>query len=236
MTRMDESGIRRLPSFRHRRSLREEIAETLRRAVISGELKPGVVYSAPSLAEQFDVSSTPVREAMLDLAKEGLVEIARNKGFRVTHLSAAELDQITELRLLIEVPVIRRIAETGVAPEHIATLRPLAEAIDDAARRRDLIAHVTIDMEFHLTLLGLGGNPRLVEIVRSLRTSSRIYGLRTLAEGSLLFDSSHEHVELLDAIEAGDADAAEDLARRHVGHVRGIWAAENAPEHEAPGA
>jgi len=227
---VDDGATARLPSLRGRSSLREEIAETLRGAVISGELKPGVVYSAPSLAEHFGVSATPVREAMLDLSKEGLVEIARNKGFRVTHLSAAELDDITHLRALIEIPVIRQITAAGVAPEVIARLRPLAAGIEEAANRRDFIAHVTIDMEFHLTLLEQAGNSRLVETVRSLRTSSRLYGLRTLTEGSALFDSSAEHAELLDLIEAGDADGAEALMRRHLGHVRGIWAEENAPD------
>ena len=91
-----------LPSLRGRRSLREEITELLRAAVMAGELEPGVTYSAPSLAEQFGVSATPVREAMLDLEKEGLVEIVRNKGFRVTSPSPEELDDVTELRVLVE--------------------------------------------------------------------------------------------------------------------------------------
>jgi DNA-binding GntR family transcriptional regulator len=217
-----------LPSLRGRRNLREEITATLRGAVISGELQPGVVYSAPSLAEQFGVSPTPVREAMLDLTKEGLVQVARNKGFRVTQLSPAELDNITEIRALLEVPAIRKITETGADPAVIKSLRPLAVAIEDAARRSDFIAHVAIDMEFHLALLELTGNPRLVDIVRSLRTSSRLYGLKTLTVGSALLDSSHEHAELLDLIEAGDADGAANLMRRHIGHVRGIWAAKDA--------
>ncbi|PVE04156.1 GntR family transcriptional regulator [Streptomyces scopuliridis] len=221
-----------LPSFSRRRNLREEIIETLRGAVISGQLRPGVVYSAPSLAEQFGVSSTPVREAMLDLAREGLVDIVRNKGFRVTELSDADLDDITHLRALIEIPTVRRIAEAGVDPAVIERLRPLATAIEDAARRQDLIAHVTIDMEFHLTLLGLTGNTYLVETVRSLRSRSRIYGLKILAEHDELIPSSHEHSELLDLIKEGDADGAEQLMRRHIGHVRGIWAEESAAEDE----
>ncbi|MFE7128496.1 GntR family transcriptional regulator [Streptomyces sp. NPDC057617] len=215
-----------LPSFSARRNLREEIIETLRAAVISGQLRPGVVYSAPSLAEQFGVSSTPVREAMLDLVREGLVEAVRNKGFRVTELSEQDLDDITHLRALIEIPTVRRIAEAGVDPAVIERLRPLAAGIEDAARRQDLIAHVTIDMEFHLTLLGLTGNSYLVETVRSLRSRSRIYGLSILAAHDQLVPSSHEHAELLDLIEAGDADGAEELMRRHMGHVRGIWAGE----------
>ena len=118
-----------LPSLRGRRSLREEITELLRAAVMAGELEPGVTYSAPSLAEQFGVSATPVREAMLDLEKEGLVEIVRNKGFRVTSPSPEELDDVTELRALVEVPTIRALAERGVSAR-----RPGATP---AAHRRD---------------------------------------------------------------------------------------------------
>lgn len=213
-----------LPDLRGRRSLREEITTILRGAVMSGDLVPGTVYSAPSLAEQFGVSATPVREAMLDLAKEGLVEVVPNKGFRVVSLSAAELDALTEIRALLEVPVVRRLAVDGVPAEAIEALRPLAAAVEDAARRRDFIAHVTYDLDFHLGLLSLGGNARLVEIVRSLRQGSRLYGLRGLPDDSTVFASFHEHAELLDLVAARDADGAEAVMRRHIGHVRSEWA------------
>jgi DNA-binding GntR family transcriptional regulator len=221
---VDERTVAGLPSFGGRRNMRDEIIDTLRGAVISGELRPGVVYSAPTLGEQFGVSATPVREAMLDLVKEGLIETVRNKGFRVTEPTERELDNFTELRTLLEVPTVRRIAENGADPETLARLRELATGIEDAAVRHDFIAHVTIDMEFHTTLLALAGNEHLVEIVRSLRARSRIYGLKVLAERGQLIASSHEHAELLDFIEARDPEAAEDLMRRHIGHVRGIWA------------
>ncbi len=213
-----------LPDLRGRRSLREEITTILRGAVMSGEMEPGIVYSAPSLAERFGVSATPVREAMLDLAKEGLVEVVPNKGFRVVQLSGAELDALTEIRFLLEVPVVRRLAEDGVPRDALEALRPLAEAVEDAARRRDFIAHVTFDLDFHLGLLALGGNPRLVEIVRSLRQGSRLYGLRGLPDDASVLASFHEHAELLDLITARDAEGAEALMRRHIRHVRGVWA------------
>lgn len=207
-----------------RRNLREEITETLRAAVISGELRPGVVYSAPSLAGQFGVSATPVREAMLDLAGEGLVDVVRNKGFRVTELSEKDLDDLCELRALIEVPTVRRIAAAGVAAETLSSLRPLAATIESAAAAGDLITHVAADMEFHLRLLALAGNAHLVSTVRSLRARSRIYGLRRLADRGELVHSAHEHAVLLDLIAAGDADGAERLMDGHIRHVRGIWA------------
>lgn len=213
-----------LPDLRGRRSLREEITAILRGAVMSGELVPGTVYSAPSLADQFGVSATPVREAMLDLATDGLVEVVPNKGFRVVQLSPAELDALTEIRELLEVPVVRRLAADGVDPAALEALRPLAEAVEDAARRRDVIAHVTYDLDFHLGLLALAGNPRLVEIVRSLRQGSRLYGLRDRPDDPAALASFHEHAELLDLVAARDADGAEALMRRHIGHVRGEWA------------
>lgn len=224
MIREDVSVEPALSPLTGRRNLREEITETLRAAVISGELRPGVVYSAPTLAARFGVSATPVREAMLDLAKEGLTDTVRNKGFRVTEPSKKDLDDLSTLRALIEVPTVRRIAEEGVAPAVIAELRPLAAAIEDAAARGNLIAHVATDMEFHLRLLSLAGNPHLVEIVRSLRARSRIYGLRSLAASGRLVPSAHEHAQLLDLIAARDAEGAERLMERHLQHVRGIWA------------
>ena len=219
-----EPALAALPALRGRSSLRQEITVILRAAVVSGELAPGEVYSAPSLAERFGVSATPVREAMLDLVKEGLVEVVPNKGFRVVRLSAAELDELTEIRMLLEVPTVRRLAEVGVPAEDLDALRPLASAIEDAARRRDFIAHVTYDLDFHLGLLALAGNPRLVEIVRSLRQGSRLYGLRALPDDDSVFASFHEHAELLDLVAGRDAAGAEALMRTHIGHVRGIWA------------
>ena len=86
-----ETEIRVVP-LPEQRSLREQVTSALRAAVISGEMRPGVVYSAPSLAARFRVSATPVREALLDLVKEGLVVSVRNKGFRVTEVTDRQLD------------------------------------------------------------------------------------------------------------------------------------------------
>src|SRR5205807_8566867 len=127
----DRGPALNLPRVLGHNSLREQVSHALRAALIAGELRPGVVYSAPVLAAGFGVSATPVREAMLDLAKEGLVEVVRNKGFRVTELSDRDLDELTELRMLIEVPTTARLAGRldGAA---LAELRELAGAIEVA--------------------------------------------------------------------------------------------------------
>jgi DNA-binding GntR family transcriptional regulator len=204
--------------------LRDQVAHALRAALISGELRPGVVYSAPALAADFGVSATPVREAMLDLAREGLVEAVRNKGFRVTELTERDLDDFTEIRALIEVPTVGRVTRTATT-EQLEVLRPEAEAIVAAAREHDLIGYLEADRRFHLGLLGLAGNARLVETVGELRKRSRLYGLTRLDQRGELVSSAEEHLELLDLMVAGDAEAAEQCMARHLGHVRSLWAA-----------
>lgn len=203
--------------------LRDQVGHALRAALIAGELRPGVVYSAPALAADFGISATPVREAMLDLAREGLVEPVRNKGFRVTEMNERDLDQYTEIRALIEVPTVGRVTRTAT-PEQLEELRPAAQEIVAAARQHDLIAYLEADRRFHLTLLGLAGNERLVESVGDLRKRSRLYGLTRLDERGELVSSAEEHVELLDLMISGDAEAAEECMARHLGHVRSLWA------------
>lgn len=207
-----------------RQSLREQIANVLRAAIVAGQMRPGVLYSVPTLAERFGVSATPVREAMLDLAKEGLVDSVRNKGFRVTELADDDLDDITELRALIEVPTVARLAPS-IRDEDVEALRPLAQAIVDSAAEGDLIRYLEEDRRFHLRLLALAGNPRLVDVVRGLRSQTRLYGLDQLVEQDRLTASAAEHLELLDALLAHDTGWTEAVMRRHIGHVRGIWAA-----------
>ncbi|MFJ5675687.1 GntR family transcriptional regulator [Streptomyces sp. NPDC093097] len=206
-----------------RERLRDQVAHALHAALISGELKPGEVYSAPALAEDLGVSATPVREAMLDLAREGMVEPVRNKGFRVTEVDARDLDQYTEIRTLIEVPMIGRIARSA-AQEDLEALRPIAEEIVRAARAHDLIGYLEADRRFHLSLLALSGNDRLVETVGDLRKRSRLYGLTALDERGELLPSAEEHLELLGLMLTGDAKGAEKCMTRHLGHVRTLWA------------
>lgn len=212
-----------LPELGARQNVREQVAQALRAALVAGEMRPGVVYSAPTLAARFGVSPTPVREAMLDLAKEGLVTAVRNKGFRVTELSERDLDEITEVRALIEVPTVGRIA-ADVPAEAIIALRPLAEAIVTAARDRDILGYIEADNTFHLALLTLAGNDHLIEVVRDLRHRSRLYGVPSLAERGELIPSAEEHLRLLDTVASGDAAEAEAVMRHHLRHVRGIWA------------
>jgi DNA-binding GntR family transcriptional regulator len=212
-----------LSSLATRRSVRSQVINALRAALVAGHMTPGEVYSAPALAARFGVSATPVREAMLELVKEGLVLTVPNKGFRVRELSDRELDEITRIRQLLEVPTtVDVIGRAG--SDDLARLREMADRIVSVARKKDLIAYVEHDRQFHLALLTLAGNEHLVTLVGELRARSRLYGLARLADRGELAASAVEHVDMLELIEKGDRPGLEHLMRTHIGHVRGSWA------------
>jgi DNA-binding GntR family transcriptional regulator len=204
-------------------SLREQITRALEAAIVAGELEPGVIYSAPGLAERFGVSATPVREAMLDLVKEGFVEPLRNRGFRVVQMSDEDLDNIAQIRLLIEVPTIPQIAAL-LTPARFGELAVAAEAIELAAAEGDVLQYLDADRRFHVELISALGNARLTELVDRLRRQARLFGLKDLARSGRLMASAREHRELLDTLSAHDIQAAESLMRAHIGHTRGLWA------------
>ncbi len=203
--------------------MREKVTRALEAAVIAGELTPGTIYSAPALAESFGVSATPVREAMLDLVGEGFVEPVRNRGFRVLEVSDADLDEISEVRLLLEIPAVSRVIGK-LTSDRIAHLQTLAQAIEDAAAAGDLLRYLDSDRRFHVDLVSSLGNSRLTELVDRLRRQARLFGLRELASQGDLLTSAREHTSLLKLICDGDAAAAEDLMRAHIVHTRGLWA------------
>jgi DNA-binding GntR family transcriptional regulator len=219
---MDGHQSLALPSFGVQRNLREKITQTLRAAVISGELRAGEVHSAPSLAAQFGVSATPVREAMLDLAKDGFVVAERNRGFRVVEMSDADLDEICQIRLLLEVPTTVQVARL-ISAEVLERLAVLADEIVDAASRADLIDYLDSDRRFHVLLISQLGNDRLTELVDRMRRQTRLFGLVALAESGVLVASAREHHELIEAMRDRDTARTKTLINSHIKHIRGLW-------------
>ncbi|MFD8865457.1 MULTISPECIES: GntR family transcriptional regulator [Streptomyces] len=203
----------RKPPRRH--SVRGQILDALRDALVGGELAPGEVYSAPALAERFGVSATPVREAMQQLAGEGAVEVVPNRGFRVARRSARELAELAEVRALLEVPVMLSLAE-AIAPERWAGLRPFAEATAAAAAKGSRAAYLEADRTFHQTVLSLAGNEQLVVVADELHRRAQwpLVGGQIVRTADLVADAA-EHMALLDALAARDLDAVESLVRDH---------------------
>lgn len=207
-----------------RLSLRDQALSALRKGLVTGELAAGEVYSAASLAADFGVSTSPVREAMLALVDEGLLEALPNRGFRVVSFTEQDLAEIFELRMMLEVSGVGRAAVRGLG-DRAEQLGQLVDAIERTAREGDLAGNLQADRDFHIILLEASGNRRLVDSVACLRDQTRLNNLRTLTTDGQLNDSAAEHRPLLEAVRRGDRALAEELMRRHLSHVPGDWSA-----------
>lgn len=198
-------------------SLRETVESSLSAAILSGELAPGELVSVPTLATRFGISATPVREAMLDLEKRGFVVSVRNKGFRVTEVSEADLREIVQIRQWLECGAAEEVcANFGKAS--VDEFRALADKLVESADRKDVTTHVGLDIEFHIGLLRLADNARLVTLVTELRQQTRRVGLSHAAPGSL-HRIAREHHEMLDLLIEGRAEAFRELLWHHIASV-----------------
>ncbi|EFG64416.1 transcriptional regulatory protein [Streptomyces sp. SPB074] len=206
----DHPGHARTPL--RRTSVRGQVLDALRAALDSGELEPGRVYSAPALAERYGVSATPVREAMQRLAAEGAVETVPNRGFRVLARTPAEASALAEVLLLIELPVLTRLAAT--LPALPPGLRPLAERSRELAAAGDRTAYAEADRAFHRALLDLHGNPQLTQVADAVHRRAGSPRARTAQSWA---EEAAQHSALLDAIERADAAMLSTVLRSHLG-------------------
>jgi len=206
-------------------NLRDQALAVLKLRLVSGDLAPGQIYSAASLAAELGVSNSPVREAMLTLVNQGLMETVRNRGFRVVPLSEKERRNVYDLRLLLEIPSMARLATMS---EKVAARKDefskIAADMVDSAQRGDIVGYLDADRNFHIGLLDILENEQLTSIVSNLRDQTRQYGLKALSEHGNLVKSAEEHQPILDAIVAGDKKLTTKLMTDHLSHLIGDWA------------
>jgi DNA-binding GntR family transcriptional regulator len=212
------------PSDLTRTSLRDQALTVIREGIVSGDLAPGGIYSATAIATQLGVSASPVREAMLTLVNQGLMEPVRNRGFRVLPLDSSDRREIYEIRMMLEIPAMVSLAGNEEIKKRYKEFRSIAKDMVKAGHDGDLVGYLDIDRKFHLELLAYTRNQRLLELVDGLRDQTRLYGLRHLSESGTLTHSTEEHLAILDAIVGDDANKIRDLMESHFEHIKGDWA------------
>ena len=211
------AGVRNLGG---RGTLKDEAVAVVRRALMSGEMKPGLIYSANSLAPQLGVSNSPVREAMMELASKGLLEVVKNRGFRVVEMTAEDRQEIYDLRMLIEVPAVLRAAQQNLTEEQKLEIQHLADETLAEALPDNMPAYLDADQAFHMGIIAILKNRRLSAIVENLRDQSRVRGSYHLAERGLLRVSAEEHLPIVRALIDGDIPTLEKLMVEHLDYAR----------------
>jgi GntR family transcriptional regulator, rspAB operon transcriptional repressor len=197
-------------------SVSAQIYDYLRAKIISLELAPGMALPRPELARFFNASVTPVRDALLRLEEEGLVDIFPQHGTRVREVDMDSARNAHFLRLALELEVARKLATQGDSALP-GRLRQLVETQRTCWERKDIEGFVAADQEFHRSLFCAANAERLWHMVRA--RSGNMDRLRRLhlplnnkADSVLA-----QHAELVDAIERRDPGLAEERVRRHLG-------------------
>ncbi|HEV8534592.1 MAG TPA: GntR family transcriptional regulator [Candidatus Limnocylindria bacterium] len=202
-------------------NLRERIYSQTKALIVTGSLAAGRLVSVAQLATMFNVSRTPVREALLELARDGILKPERNRGFRVVGHTPRELDEIFDVRVLLETEALAKAAANAAnAAGAIEKARRLHVRVERALRAANLVDFQQLDREFHLTLVAIAGNGLLTKLISNLRDHLRLPYLSTLDQQGQLRPSLRDHLKLVDAVAAGDSEQAAELVRIHLARAR----------------
>jgi len=199
----------------HRLSLTEHAYTEIRRRILENEMPAGTQVLEQELAEMLEMSRTPVREAMVRLADEGMVEVRPRHGMRVLPISADDMREIYDVLTALESMAAERVAARGVSPEELQALRQAVVDMDTALAADDLRTWAAADERFHLLLVEYCDNERLRALVSGYWDQSHRVRLVTLGLRPKPVDSNKDHAAVVDAIARGDAVAARRLHRQH---------------------
>lgn len=190
-------------------------ARALKQMILSGEMNPGSDHLETELAERLGLSRTPVREAALMLAAEGLVELRPRKGLRVIPVSRQDMSEIYDVLTALESLAAESAARMQYPMEQLADLSQAIDQMEKALALEDREAWACADEAFHTELVRLGGNARIMRIVAMMEDQVRRARAFTLYIRPLPVTSNTDHAMVRDAIAAGDARAAHDLHHAH---------------------
>jgi len=189
--------------------------QRLQAMIVTSALPPGSMHLEAELAQMLEMSRTPVHEAAIRLAGDGLVEIKPRRGVRIRPLSARDMEEIYEILTELEPLAAAKLASQKPTPEGLAPLEADLAAMEDALARDDRDAWARADDHFHATLVNLAGNQRLELVVNQFAAQVHRARMTTLWLRPLPRDSNADHRRLVDAIANGDPDAAQREHRRH---------------------
>lgn len=197
-------------------SLREQVYNLLRKDIITGVYKPGEALREEVLAERYETSRTPVREAAARLERDQLLRFIRNKGYFVRHITVTELNELYEYRTIIECAAAELAARKEPDEELIADLEGLAKVRYRPEDRPSYIRFIEADTAFHIGIARLARNDLLVRAATDLRCSIERLLYAGLEMGNYATGLSQEHREIYEAIRDRDEKRAREVMMRHV--------------------
>ena len=204
------------------RPLYEEVADQLRVRIFAHELAPGTWIDEQTLAKEFGISRTPLREAIKVLAAEGLITMKLRRGAYVTEVNRGDLEQIFTILSLLEGQAAKE-AATKAQEKDLNELDDMHLRLEKAAADRNLEQFFEVNVRFHERVIAIANNPWLTDVIADLRKVFKLQRKDALSRTGRLQSSLSEHREILKALLKRDPIAAEQAMRTHL--ARGLVAA-----------
>lgn len=198
------------------KTLREQIASSIRSSIIDGRIRPGEKLTEEEIARQLGVSRTPIREAFFLLSSEGFVDVEPRRGVIVREVSIKDAEEIYELKGVLESLAVRLAAER-MTPDIVTELQKINDALYQAAEEApvDVRKILTLNGKFHDIIIAACDNTKVIHQLTALRHQSLRYNFVFLSAGSRLRESADEHRAIIDALVRRDALEAERLMKEH---------------------
>ena len=195
--------------------LRDVVFNTLRQAILRGEMEPGERLMEIQLADKLGVSRTPIREAIRKLELEGLVIMIPRKGAEVAHITEKDMRDVLEVRAALE-ELAATLACRNVTPERIEELKMANKRFEAAIISKDVVAIVDADVNFHDIIYAMTDNQRLIQIINNLREQMYRYRFEYIKDANMREDLRREHREITDAIIKGECERAKAAISIHI--------------------
>ncbi len=207
--------------------LRDVVFNTLRQAILKGDMEPGERLMEITLANKLGVSRTPIREAIRKLELEGLVHMIPRKGAIVASISEKDMKDVLEVRITLEELAVK-LAIKNMNEEDIEALIKAGRNFENAVISRDIVGICDADVAFHDIIYNRTGNNRLIQMISNLREQMYRYRLEYIKDARTHSILISEHNDIIKCLKNKDVDAAKEAVREHVNNQeRGIVRAIN---------
>jgi DNA-binding GntR family transcriptional regulator len=197
------------------KSLAEHIVEDLEQKIISRTLRPGQRIIEEALCRAFGVSRSPVREAFQILENRGFVVREPRKGISVAKITPQEAEDIYRIRASLD-GLATALAVQKRTPEFLKKLRKMHEQMIRAAENKNGVTYQNLNEKFHTLIITACGNPRLIQLIDNFDKQTMRYRLAVASGPGWMTNSTRIHTAIVDAVEAGDAEAAERIRKESI--------------------
>jgi DNA-binding GntR family transcriptional regulator len=200
-------------------SLSSMAYDKLRESLLNGYLEPGKIYVETNLAKELGISRSPVREALLKLAAQGLVKFIPRKGVRITHYKIRDIEEVFEMRKAIELATVEKLCRLSKVLDFSAVERAFADQTE-AAKKKDNVAFLSADREFHTALTSLTENSLFVQTQENLRDKFHVMAMEGLSKSGRTEEVLEEHRKIVEFVKEGVVQEAKQAMELHLDRSR----------------